>query len=225
MTKIATKPCVVTQVKTLIKDGYWAIQLGFGTRTLKNVTKPMQGHLKGVIKNKMAPVFLVEVRFSEESSYKVGDEIDATQVFKVGDFISVVGTSKGKGFAGAVKRWGFAGGSRTHGQSDRERAPGSIGAGTTPGRVYKGKHMAGRMGTERIMIKNVQVVSLSSDTGEIVVSGPVPGIKNGYLVITKLAEGHLKGMGNIVAQVVEDEVPKEEVKAEENIITKEEVHA
>ncbi|OGM89584.1 50S ribosomal protein L3, partial [Candidatus Woesebacteria bacterium RIFOXYD1_FULL_46_19] len=148
----------------------------------------------------------------------VGDTIAASDIFSVGDIIQVTGTSKGKGFAGVVKRWGFAGGPRTHGQSDRERAPGSIGQTTTPGRVFKGKKMAGRMGGERVTLKNLQIVSVNPETNEIEISGPVPGIPGGLLVIKRLSEGKLEGIQEVQAQVVEGEAPAgegaEEVKAE-----------
>lgn len=216
VTKVVAGPCVVTQVKKIDKDGYWAVQIGFGEKRIKNVTKPLQGHLKGAIKENKAPRFLREVRLEEEPEFKVGDVIKVSDIFKVGDIIAVVGTSKGKGFAGVVKRWHFAGGPRTHGQSDRERAPGSIGQTTTPGRVFKGKHMAGRMGTERVTLKNLQVVSVSPETNEIGISGPVPGIPGGLLIIRKLSTGKLKGITEVQAQVVEGEaeVPEAQSKAE-----------
>jgi large subunit ribosomal protein L3 len=205
VTKIFAGPCVVTQLKRLEKDGYWAIQLGLGEKRIKNITKPMQGHLRGEVKDKKAPRFLCEVRIKEESKLNVGDEIKAPDIFSSGDYISVTGISKGKGFAGGVKRWHFAGGPRTHGQSDRERAPGSIGATTTPGRVLKGKHMAGRMGGERVNVKNLQIVSVDTDTNEVKVSGPVPGVPGGLLYIHKIGKGKLKGISDAVSQAVEGE--------------------
>jgi len=187
VTKVLAGPCVVTQVKKVAGDGYWAVQLGFGEKKIKNMTKPLLGHLKGVTKkdSKMAPHFLREVRFKEEPEYKVGDIIKASDIFNVGDTVYVSGTSKGKGFAGVVKRWHFAGGPKTHGQSDRLRAPGSIGQGTTPGRVLKGKHMGGRMGSDTVKVKNLKVVSVNGEKNEIEVSGPVPGTVGSLLVITK----------------------------------------
>nr|AKQ03264.1 50S ribosomal protein L3, large subunit ribosomal protein L3 [uncultured Microgenomates bacterium Rifle_16ft_4_minimus_37906] len=128
-----------------------------------------------------------------------------------GDIIQVTGTSKGKGFAGVVKRWHFAGGPRTHGQSDRERAPGSIGQTTTPGRVLKGKKMAGRMGGERVTLKNLQIVSVNPETNEVEISGPVPGVTGGLLIVKKLSAGKLEGIQEVQAQVVEGE-PVGEVK-------------
>jgi len=205
VTKVVAGPCVVTQIKKEDKDGYWAVQLGFGEKRIKNVTKPMQGHLRGVIKEKKAPRFLREIRLESEPTFKVGDIVSASEIFKVGDIIQVTGTSKGKGFAGVVKRWHFAGGPRTHGQSDRERAPGSIGQTTTPGRVLKGKKMAGRMGGERVTLKNLQIVSVNPETNEVEISGPVPGVTGGLLIVKKLSAGKLEGIQEVQAQVVEGE--------------------
>ena len=213
VTKVVAGPCVVTQIKKEDKDGYWAVQLGFGEKRIKNVTKPLQGHLKSFIKDKKAPRFLREVRLEKEpervtgEAVKVGDIIGASDIFNKGDVISVSGISKGKGFAGVVKRWGFAGGPRTHGQSDRERAPGSIGQTTTPGRVFKGKHMAGRMGGERVTVKNLQVVSVNPETNEVEIMGAVPGIKEGLLIVKRLSAGKLEGIQEVQAQVVEGEAP------------------
>jgi len=191
VTKILAGPCVVTQIKSEEKDGYWAVQLGFGEKRIKNTTKPLQGHLKGATKGKMAPRFLREVRLSKKPEFKVGDRVEISDVFSVGDKVAVTGVSKGKGFAGVVKRWGFKGGPRTHGQSDRPRSGGSIGQGTTPGRVWKGKKMPGRMGNLRRTIGGLQVTSIDSETGAIFVSGPVPGAYGSLLVIKKLASGKL----------------------------------
>lgn len=207
VTKILAGPCVVTQVKKIEKDGYWAVQLGFGSRRIKNTSKALQGHLKGAIKENMAPRFLVEVRLTEESKLNVGDEVKISDIFRVGDVISVVGTSKGKGFAGAVKRHHFAGGPRTHGQSDRERAPGSIGQGTTPGRVYKGKRMAGRMGSDRVTVKNLHVISITPETNELFVSGAVPGPRGSLVKVNKISSGSLTDLEHetVTQTVVEGE--------------------
>jgi large subunit ribosomal protein L3 len=207
VTKVAAGPCVVTHVKTPGKDGYFAVQLGFGERKIKNTTKALQGHLKGAIQKNKAPRFLKEVRVSEDPGLKVGDKVLLTDVFKVGDYVAVVGTSKGKGFQGVVKRWGFAGGPRTHGQSDRERAPGSIGQTTTPGRVYKGKKMAGRMGGDRVTVKNLQVVSLDPEKGEIEISGALPGGVGSLVMLKRLSSGKLEGIEKVQAQIVEGEAP------------------
>jgi large subunit ribosomal protein L3 len=189
VTYVDVSNCVVTQIKTDEKDGYFAIQLGIGEKKLKNTTKPMKGHLKSVIKEgaKMAPRFLKEVKMDKAPEVKPGDVINAGDIFKTGDKLSVTGISKGKGFAGGVKRWHFRGGSKTHGQSDRWRAPGSIGQGTTPGRVYKGKHMAGRMGTEQIKVKGLKVINVDTEKNIIEINGPVPGIKGTLLFLTKYA--------------------------------------
>lgn len=161
--------------------------MGFGEQKLNRLTKPMQGHVKGAIKDsKLAPSFLFEIKFENEPEAKVGDIVNVSQIFSEGDVVSVIGTSKGKGFAGGVKRWHFAGGPKTHGQSDRHRAPGSIGQGTSPGRVRKGKRMAGRMGSERVTIKNIRVVSADGEKNELILSGPVPGTFGSRLIIKKL---------------------------------------
>src|SRR5258708_3852602 len=191
VTKVNVSPCVVTQVKTQEKDGYWAIQIGFGQKKLKNITKQIKGHLKAVLQKdtKTAPRYLREIRFKVEPKEKVGETIKASDIFVVGDLVTVSGISKGKGFAGGVKRWHFSGGPKTHGQSDRQRAPGSIGQGTTPGRVYKGKHMAGRMGTNQKKIKGLSIVSIDNEKNEVMISGPVPGRNGTLLVIEKQGAG------------------------------------
>lgn len=190
VTKVLVGPCVVTQVKREDKEGYFAIQIGFGERKIKNTTKPMQGHLKSVIKEgaKTAPRILREIRVTEEPKYNVGDTIKVSDIFNVNDKISVTGISKGKGFAGGVKRWHFSGGPKTHGQSDRLRAPGSIGQGTTPGRVYKGKHMAGHMGVEQIKVKGLKVVAIDNEKNEMQISGPIPGATNSLVLIERIGE-------------------------------------
>lgn len=199
VTKILAGPCVVTQIKMDEKDGYWAVQLGFGIKKIKNTSKPLQGHLRGVIKGlpagkagKKAPRFLREVRLNSQPKFKVGDIITVSDIFSEDDVVSVTGTSKGKGFAGVVKRWGFKGGPRTHGQSDRQRAPGSIGQGTTPGRVHKGKKMPGRMGSDTVTVKNLKVVSVDPDKNELILSGPIPGSRGSLVVIKRLAKGQVK---------------------------------
>lgn len=173
----------VISIKTQEKDGYWAMQLGFGTK--KNPNKATQGHTKGA--NTKAPFILREVRVATADDVpSVGEMVTASAVFQPGDIIDVIGTSKGKGYAGVVKRHHFAGGPRTHGQSDRERAPGSIGQTTTPGRVYKGKRMAGRMGTQRVTVKNLQVVDVTDK--ELLVKGLVPGHVNSVVMVKKVGE-------------------------------------
>ena len=186
ITRVKAGPCVVTQVKSQEKDGYQAVQLGFGEKRLKNITKPMQGHLKNFTTDNKAPRYLREVEFKTEGEIKVGDKLKASDIFLAGDRIEVEGTSKGKGFAGVVKRWHFSGGPKTHGQSDRQRAPGSIGQGTTPGRVLKGKHMAGRMGNETKTIKNLNILGVDGEANEILISGPVPGTIGSLVLVKRL---------------------------------------
>jgi large subunit ribosomal protein L3 len=213
VTFVKAGPCVVTQVKSKEKDGYWAVQLGYGQKRTKNITKPEKGHLRGVKSKKSAPRFLREVRLNDKSELKVGDEIKLSDIFKKGDLVAVTGIGKGKGFAGVVKRWKFKGGPRTHGQSDRLRAPGSIGQGTTPGRVRKGKKMAGRMGSQRITIKNLAVVDIDTENDEIVLSGPVPGNSGGLIIIKRIAAGSLEDLIEEAPQeVVQLEKPEEEEK-------------
>jgi large subunit ribosomal protein L3 len=220
VTFVTAGPCVVTQIKTKENDGYWAIQLGLGTKKNKNTSKPLQGHLKKTIKDNSSPRFLAEVRFEKEpqkkdgTPFNIGEMVTLSDIFSIGDIISVSGISKGKGFAGGVKRWHFEGGPRTHGQSDRERAPGAISSGTTPGRVRKGKKMAGRMGSDKKTIKNLQIVNLDSTKNEIAISGPVPGTTGNLIIINRLSAGKLKGITEVQAQVVEGEAPEGEVKAE-----------
>lgn len=181
VTYIEAGPCEVVQAKEAEKDGYVAVQLGFGTAREKRITKPLAGHLKktGKLENKL-PRFLREVSVVESKSdeavvLKSGDTIKVGDVFSVGDTISVTGTSKGKGFAGVIKRHGFHGGPKTHGQSDRERSPGSIGQSATPGRVYRGKKMAGRMGGKTATIRGLTVVSIDADKNTLAVKGLIPG--------------------------------------------------
>jgi len=183
VTFIETGPCPVVQMKTKDHDGYWAIQLGFGQKKAKKISKPILGHFKKAGLKK-TPRFLREIR-PKTKDLKTGDIIKVSDVFKAGDKVSVAGISKGKGFAGVVKRWGFAGGPRTHGQSDRERAPGSIGQTTTPGRVYKGKKMASRMGGEKVTTKGLKVVEVDEKNNLLIVKGLVPGAKGGLLIIKK----------------------------------------
>lgn len=188
VTEVTLSPNSVISLKTQEKDGYAAVQLGIGHK--KHPTKQLIGHIKGARSAGSgqaidAPQFLREVR-SVDELLSVGDIIKAGDVFKPGDLIDVIGISKGKGYAGGVKRYGFKGGPRTHGQSDRERAPGSIGQATTPGRVYKGKRMAGRMGSDRVTVKNLEIVAVLDDA--VWIKGLVPGGKNNLLYIKKIGE-------------------------------------
>lgn len=187
VTVVKAGPVVVTQVKKSEKDGYEAVQLGFGEKKIKKTTKPALGHLKGAIKGKkVAPRFLREAKGKAE--LKIGDVVTAEQVLSPGDLVKVSGISKGKGFAGVIKRWGFAGGPRTHGQSDRERAPGSIGQTTSPGRVWKGKKMAGRKGGKKATVTNLTVLDVDPDNGEVLLSGPIPGANKRVVYIEKVGK-------------------------------------
>lgn len=208
VTKVTAGPCVVTQIKKMEGDGYWAIQLGFSSKAAKNTSKPLQGHLKEISKESKFPRFLREVRLDKEPEVKVGDVVNASDIFHPGDVVSVTGISKGKGFAGVVKKHGFRGGPRTHGQSDRERAPGSIGQTTTPGRVYKGKRMAGRMGGEQVTVKNLHIISINPETNEMEISGSIPGTPGSLVSVHKIKSGSLKELEHeTVAQIVEGEAP------------------
>jgi large subunit ribosomal protein L3 len=172
---------VIAQVKSADKEGYNAVQLGIETK--KKAKKALVGHsTKAGLKN--TPAFLREIRLEDVADAVVGTEINPAEVFAAGDIVDVVGISKGKGFAGGVKRFHFKGGPRTHGQSDRERAPGSIGQTTTPGRVYKGKRMAGRMGQETVTVKNLEVIEVTND-GMLLIKGLIPGSVNTIVVINK----------------------------------------
>ena len=182
-TVLEVGPCVVTQVRTLEKDGYTAVQLGFGERSEKNMSKAILGHFKraGVSPKR----HLVEFKnFNDE--LQSGDTIKVEDVFNEGEYVSVIGTSKGKGFQGVVKRHGFAGvGQATHGQHNRLRAPGSIGAASYPARVFKGMRMAGQMGNSRVTIENLEVLKVLPEEGVLVVKGAVPGHKGSTVVIRK----------------------------------------
>jgi large subunit ribosomal protein L3 len=178
VTVIKAGPCIVTQVKTSAKEGYNAVQLGFGTA--KKLTKAEQGHLKELGKFGQ----LREFRVDDTASVKLGDRVDVSQ-FQAGEIVNVVGVSKGKGFAGVVKRHGFHGGPKTHGQTDRHRAPGAIGATTSPGRVLKGMRMAGHMGHEQVTVKGLKVYKTDPERNLLLVIGAVPGNKNGLLLISR----------------------------------------
>jgi large subunit ribosomal protein L3 len=178
VTAIEVEPSVVVQVKTKAKEGYDAIQLGYGRRKQKGVTKPLQGHFNKA--NKGFFRTLQEFRTDNEK-YEMGQEISA-DMFKAGDFVDIVGTSKGKGFAGVVKRHGFRGGRATHG-SMFHRAPGSIGASADPSRVFKGTRMGGHMGSVRKTIQNLEVWQVRPDRNLILIKGSIPGSKNGFVLI------------------------------------------
>ncbi len=183
VTVIEAGPCYVVQVRTPEKDGYRAIQLGFEEVKPKRLTKGQRGHLERAGVPMLR--YLREIRMRSGESYEVGQVIRA-DIFSPGERVDVVGKSKGRGFAGVVKRHHFGGGPHTHGQSDRERAPGSIGACATPGRVWKGSRMPGHMGAKRVTAQNLEVVLVDPDRNLLAVKGSVPG-PNGGLVIIKEA--------------------------------------
>lgn len=179
VTVIEAGPCVVIQKKTRETDGYDAIQLGFGRTKQKKVTKPIQGHLRKADKGLFR--VLKEFRAMSPDNYEEGQELKA-DIFEVGDYVDVVGRSKGKGFAGVIKRHGFSGGRATHG-SMFHRAPGSIGASAYPSKVFKGKKLPGHMGNERKTVQNLVIVGIKPDKNLILVKGSVPGSKNGIVLV------------------------------------------
>jgi large subunit ribosomal protein L3 len=170
-------PCVVTQVKTTERDGYEALQLGVGQK--KRLNQPERGHRH---KSGSSAAALREVRADGVEGYEPGQVLKC-DIFEAGQLVDVTGTSKGRGFAGVVKRHGFRGGPKTHGQSDRHRAPGSIGASATPGRVFKGMRMAGRMGNERVTLQNLEVVRVDPERNLMLIRGSVPGANGGLVLV------------------------------------------
>lgn len=181
-TLIKAEPNVVTQIRTIEKDGYSAVQVGAGERKEKNATAAQKGHFAKA--NTTVKEFVTEFRdFSNE--VKTGDVIDVA-IFTEGEFVDVVGNTKGKGFQGVVKRHGFSGvGGQTHGQHNRGRAPGSIGACSTPSRVFKGMRMAGRTGNDRVKMGNLQIVKVLAEDNILLIKGAVPGHKGSYVIIEK----------------------------------------
>ena len=179
VTAIYVGPCTVTQVKTKDKDGYESVQLGF--EPVKKLNQPREGHLRrsgGIYR------YLREVGVDDPSDVEVGQKIDVS-LFEPGELVQATSRSKGRGFAGGVKRHGFHGGPKTHGQSDRHRAPGSIGAGTSPGRVLKGHKMAGHMGDARVTVRNLEVVEVDTERNLLLLKGAVPGSRNALVMIRK----------------------------------------
>ena len=183
VTAVEAGPCTVVQVKTLEKDGYESAQLGF--ERARRLNKPRGGHLQksgNLLRN------LKEVAVEDASHVQVGQTVDVS-LFQPGDRVDAMGWSKGRGFAGGVKRHHFRGGPKTHGQSDRHRAPGSIGAGTDPGRVIKGTKMAGQMGNKRVTVRNLEVVQVDPERSLLLVKGSIPGARNSLVVIQKADRG------------------------------------
>lgn len=179
VTLIEAGPCYVTHIKTSDNDGYSSVQIGFEEVKPKRLTQGQLGHLK---RNDLPPLKVLREFRTKSPEVAEGDKL-SVDIFEAGERVDVVGTSKGRGFAGVVKRYKFAGGPKTHGQSDRQRAPGSLAAGTTPGRVFKGKRGPGRMGNERVTSSNVRVVLVDPERNLIAVDGSVPGPKGGMVVI------------------------------------------
>jgi len=179
VTVVEAGPCVVTQVKTPEKDGYGAVQLGFGLD--KRLNQPERGHRQA---SGFMSRTLREMRADDVAEFTVGQVLKA-DVFADGEVVDVVGTSKGKGFQGGVKRHGFAGGPKTHGQSDRHRAPGSIGSSATPGRVFKGLRMAGQMGNERVTVQNVKILRVDPERNLLLIEGSVPGPNKGLVMVRR----------------------------------------
>jgi large subunit ribosomal protein L3 len=206
VTLVEAGPCTVIQVKSPGKDGYSAVQLGFGA--VKRVNQPMKGHLKGLGDFR----YLREFAVDDPSQWEVGQKVGA-ELFSAGDFVDVTGISKGKGFAGGVKRYGFRGGPKTHGQSDRERAPGSIGPGSSPGRVVKGLHMAGHMGDDRVTVRNLRVIDSDPGRGVLLIEGAVPGAKNGLLRIRRSTKesASIPGIERIASENEEEAPAVQEV--------------
>ena len=181
-TVIEAGPCVVTQLRTVDTDGYTAVQLAFDDKKEKNTSGPLKGHFT---KAKTTPKRKL-VEFKNFDDAKALGDIVSVEIFTEGDFVDVVGTSKGKGFQGVVKRHGFGGvGGQTHGQHNRLRAPGSLGASSWPSRVFKGMRMAGRMGGDRVKIQNLQVLKVYTEQNLLVISGSIPGAKGSYVIVDK----------------------------------------
>jgi large subunit ribosomal protein L3 len=192
VTVIEAGPCFVAQVKTVERDGYTAVQMGFEEAKPKRLTNPQLKHLQ---KSDLPALrYLREFRMTADDiaglDLEEGQQV-TVDVFETGEYVDVTGTSKGRGFAGVVKRHGFGGGPKTHGQSDRHRTPGSIGACTTPGRVFKGKRMPGRMGGKRITVQGLKVEMVDPERNLLAVRGAVPGAKNGLLLIQQARKTHL----------------------------------
>ncbi|MFN8591351.1 MAG: 50S ribosomal protein L3 [Thermomicrobiales bacterium] len=186
VTVLEVGPCVVTQIRTPDKDGYSAIQLGFGID--KRLNSPERGHVRA---SGFMSRTLREMKADDIAEFSVGQVLKA-DVFNAGDLVDVTGTSKGRGFQGGVKRHGFSGGPRTHGQSDRLRAPGSIGSSATPGRVFKGLRMAGRMGNDRVTVQNLRVMRVDPERNLLLVEGSVPGPNEGLIMVRRAAKGGKK---------------------------------
>ncbi len=215
LTGVVVSGNFVTQIKTSDKEGYNALQVGIGIK--KKATKRERGHVAKALDSSSSPVkqanssanasslprFFKEIRVDDLEGAVLGSELNVSEIFQPGNIVDVTGISKGKGFAGGVKRWGFHGGPKTHGQSDRHRAPGSIGQGTTPGRVYRGKKMAGRMGSDTVTLKNLEIIEVTSD-GVLLIKGLVPGSINSIVVVKKVGEN--KKFVPLYKEVIEEQL-------------------
>lgn len=187
VTVLEVGPCVVTQVKTVDRDRYQAVQIGFGVKKAKNVTRPLKGHMKKALETLGREQYfsmLREFRVDSVEPFEVGQEIRVEEVFQIGERIDVIGKSKGRGFSGTIKRWGFRRGPMTHGCKNI-REPGSTGCATYPGRVIKGKKMSGQYGNERVTVLNLRVVDIRPEENVILVKGAVPGAANGTVLVRK----------------------------------------
>jgi len=187
VTVIEAGPCIVTQIKTDERDGYRAVQLGFGRAKPKNLTRPLKGHLEkavSLLEEKVYPKILREFRVEDSSAFQLGQKITVSDVFSVGERVDVTGITKGRGFSGTIKRWGFQRGPMTHGCKNI-REPGSTGCATFPARVIKGKKMPGHYGNERVTVLNLTVVDVRPEDNVILVRGAVPGSRNGIVLIRK----------------------------------------
>lgn len=184
VSQVLAKPMTIVQVKTVAKDGYNALQFAIDQKTTTTITKPLKNHLKKA-KLTLSPRFIREIRLDDLAAYNPGDQINCNDLFQPGDLIKATGLSKGRGFAGAMKRHGFKGGPKTHGQSDRPRSPGSIGMRTTPGRVWKGKRMAGHYGVETKTVRNLHVVSFDDQTQILLITGTLPGSRHSLIALRK----------------------------------------
>ena len=190
VTVVAAGPVVVTAVRTPETDGYSAVQFAFGAIDPRKVTKPVAGHFAkaGVTPRR----HIAELRTDDVSGYTVGQELTASEVFDAGDLVDVTGTSKGKGYAGVMKRHGFKGLGAGHGVQRKHRSPGSIGGCSTPGRVFKGMRMAGRMGNEKVTTQNLTIHAVDADKGLVLIHGAVPGPKGGVVLIRSAVKNHSK---------------------------------
>ncbi len=201
VTAVAAGPCVITQIKNAKRDGYEALQLAYGTRKEKNINKPQLGQFKEA---GVKPTHVREFRLKEASDLKIGDTV-TVGTFAVGDVINVTGTSKGKGFAGVVKRHHFHGFRKTHGNKDQERMPGSIGP-KGPAHVFKGTRMGGRMGGERVTTTNLEIASIDEENNILFIKGAVPGAINGFVTISGNGELKVNLKKEVKAEVVEEKV-------------------